>query len=120
MIPSRINFESLDTAKWKALVNSQVGYVPFYDLACLESGIHQAGETGFVIIVLEKNSEYIVALPGRENEGVFSNFFFRTFDNLDLLISPAATQNDIAAFVGFINEKYNGIILRNFNSDSAL
>ena len=120
MTPVKISFSRLDPLKWNALVEDQEGKVSFYDWTLLDSMQRIDGDTEFIALVLEAEGKYLLALPGREQKDIFSNLFFRTFDNLDMLISRKATLQQRSEFVQFIHNTYEGIILRNFNSRSLL
>src|SRR5688572_6261048 len=116
----KISFSGLDPLKWNTLVNDQEGNVPFYDWATLESSTRIQDNPDFVALVLEDGGSYLMALPGIERSGKFSNYFFRTFDNLDVLIKKNTTTEQRHAFRQFVFDSYDGIIFRNFNSDSIL
>ncbi len=120
MTPVKISFSGLDPLKWNTLVNDQEGNVPFYDWATLESRNRTKEDPEFVALVLEDAGNYLMALPGTERNGKFNNYFFRTFDNLDVLIKRNTTAEQRKVFIQFIFDSYEGILLRNFNSSSIL
>ena len=120
MTPVIYSFSELDPSKWIELVNNQEGNVSFYDWPLLESDKSNSDDNKFVAVILEDNGNYLMALPGTVRSGIFSNFFWRTFDNLDIIIRNDVPQQQRNLFVKFIHEKFAGLILRNFRSESLL
>ena len=113
-------FSELDPKKWNELICNQLGHVPFYNWSCLESLEKTGNLKEITVIVAETNDNYLVALPGEEKNGMFNNLFFRTFDNLDMLVSKFALQEHITEFIQFMTNTFSAILLRNFNADSKL
>src|SRR4030095_14512905 len=113
-------FSEIDLIKWNELICNQLGHVPFYNWACMESLLKTGKSQEIILIVVESEENYLVALPGEENDGIFNNLFFRTFNNFNLLITQSPRHEHISEFIQFMTQSFSAIVLRNFNAESQI